>query len=124
MGQKMSESMLKCSPFSKLSSECKVMGSGSISDMLHIYKPYMAADWQLYDIVDIRSNKSIDITEINCIGSWIDIPWAILNQCPGQHTYKLCFVSSMNENIDKQYLYFGYIFQTDSFDKSYLYMNR
>lgn len=51
---------------------------------------------------------------------WIEFPVSAINEAPGFHMYELTF-SVDNEN-EQQVLYFCYSIQTDSPDKSYVYM--
>lgn len=51
---------------------------------------------------------------------WIECPISVINEAPGFHMYQLTF--SVDNRNEEQVLYFCYSIQTDSPDKSYVYM--
>lgn len=53
---------------------------------------------------------------------WYRVTSAILDKSEGQHTYKLCFINTLTDDVFS--LYVSYIVQTNNPDTPYIYVNR
>lgn len=91
---------------------------------------YVAKEFNLYEVRELGSEdkqgheESRDVLPF-CVWQknrpWIDIKFRILNQEPGHHMYRMCFVNKFTDDVI--HLYFSYILQVDGPDKPYKYMD-
>lgn len=77
-----------------------------------------------YELVEI-TYEPVEVpmcTTFDGVHPWIDIPWSVLNQNSGLHTYVMKFYHKYT--YESKSAYFSYLFQTHDTPKDYVYMNR
>jgi hypothetical protein len=109
-----------------LPSVTTVINSDEFEYYLWIHVPsYVGRDFELYQLEEMSEPPACLCINSCCYHEsrrpWYRITSAYLSKLPGLHVYRMSFVNRYTDDVIS--LFFGYVIQSDSPDKPYIYMD-
>lgn len=102
-----------------------IFNKSQLEDVTHVYmSPELARDFKMFQIHELTNSGIVELEvpeNVKMIRNWVDIKTSVLNQKPGQHSYRISLFNK--DTHDTVSVYFSYIIQDDNPDKPYVYMD-